>query len=645
MAARMSWLRLPPQSWVVPLLLGMLWCLHWISHPSAVAGVETLQAAWLQPLAVESLAAYSAAAGPTERRWVDLPHDMDRDAHGLEPDVAVRYQLIWPAGLTYREPEKAHLALMLPRVGARFQLLLNGRELHQVGWHDPGASFINAAIEPRYMPLPGNMLALHPADNRIEILVRPVNFERSGLWPVQIGAAELVYTRYRLLTAWQVGGNWMMLMTACLMGLLSAFLWWLQRERLYALMALASCAHAVRLWLGVMERPPLPFEAYFLLYRVALSSYCCFLLLFIEELFGTGLQSVRRLAHLLLALGPVWMVATLMSESLFLLATWMIILALAACVTLLLILRRLRWGRLMSRDQVLVLAVALFTLVTGMRDLLVVNLGLAGDGDLRWMAYGTLVLMLTLFWVLLQRSTLSMLEVRRLNATLADRIAAREAELRSAFERLQASEQQRLLEGERRRMMRDMHDGLGSQLVQTLNLVRNARGDLKPERVAAMLQQALEELRLMLDSLEPMDGDLPAILGTLRLRVGPALEAAGIELDWRVEETAPIADLDARGVMHLFRCVQEVLANVVKHARASRVRVRTWDGADGAVYLAIEDDGQGASAAVASGQAGRVVGRGLSNIRNRAAQIDACVRFYDAAPGFGVEFRFATRTV
>ncbi len=260
------------------------------------------------------------------------------------------------------------------------------------------------------------------------------------------------------------------------------------------------------------------------------------------------------------------------------------------------------------------------------------------------MAAGLLVLLALFLW-LLRRSNRSIQEVRRLNATQADRIAAREAELLAAFEKLKAAEQQSLLEGERRRMMRDMHDGLGSQLVQTLNLVRNAKGELKPERVAAMLQQALEELRLMLDSLEPMEGDLPAILGTLRLCVGPALEAAGIELDWRVEETAPIADLDARGVMHLFRCVQEVLANVVKHARASRVRVRTWDGADGRVYLAIEDDGQGASVAVAPGQVVRIVGRGLSNIRNRAEQIGAHVRFYDAAPGLGVEFRFAARAV
>lgn len=254
-----------------------------------------------------------------------------------------------------------------------------------------------------------------------------------------------------------------------------------------------------------------------------------------------------------------------------------------------------------------------------------------------------LLALLSVFLWLLRRSNRSIEAVRQLNSTQAERISMREAELLAAFEQLKAAEHQQLLEGERRRMMRDMHDGLGSQLVQTLNLVRNARGELKSSQVATMVQQALEELRLMLDSLEPMEGDLPAILGTLRLRIGPSLEAAGIVLDWQVEETAAIADLDVRGVMHLFRCVQEIMANVAKHSRAKRVRVRTWNGDAGSVYLAIEDDGRGARIDPGLRRGSHLVGRGLNNILNRAAQIGAIVRFYDAAPGLGVEFRFKSQ--
>lgn len=634
MGVRIDWRRVPACVWVAPLLLALLFGLYWVSRPGAVAGVENVHRAWVQALDVDD----PWNADRLQAAEVSLPHNLDQD--GSRWGSQVRYRLVWPADIGYEQPEQAHLALLLPRVGARFQVLLNGQELDQVGWRAERRLMVNAAIEPHYLPLPGVLLTARPQDNRIEILVQRERFERSGLWPLQLGAQDRVYQRYRTLMAWQVGGNWMMLVTTVLMALLASSLWLLQRERLYGLLALASAAHGVRLWLGVQEAPPLPFEACFLLYRIGFSTYCCFLFLFIEELFGYRLLQARRLAYALLALGPLWLLVTLLSGDLRLHAVWAGILALAGCAMLLQILWRGRWGRAMGGDQILVLCVALFTLVTGVRDFLVINLGVAGDADLRWMAPGTLVLMFTLFWVLLLRSTDSMREVIRLNSTLADRIAAREAELHSAFDRLRASEQQRVLESERRRLMRDMHDGLGSQLVQTLNMVRNAKGNLSPESVSSMVQQALEELRLMLDSLEPMDGDLPTILGTLRQRIGPALESAGITLDWQVEEMPPIASLDARGVMNLFRCIQEVFANVVKHAHATQVTVRTWMDATGGLFLAIADNGVGTRAA-----SGRVAalgggGRGLNNIRSRAEQIGARVHFYDARPGFGIELCF-----
>ena len=62
-------------------------------------------------------------------------------------------------------------------------------------------------------------------------------------------------------------------------------------------------------------------------------------------------------------------------------------------------------------------------------------------------------------------------QVTRLNTELAQKVGEREEELHRLFERLRLVESQRVLEGERRRLTRDMHDGLGSQLVQALQTV------------------------------------------------------------------------------------------------------------------------------------------------------------------------------
>lgn len=82
--------------------------------------------------------------------------------------------------------------------------------------------------------------------------------------------------------------------------------------------------------------------------------------------------------------------------------------------------------------------------------------------------------------------------------------------------------------------MRDMHDGVGSTLVSTLALVE--RGNSTPEVVASTLREAVDELKLTIDSLDDSDHDLVTLLATLRYRLTPRLERAGLTVDWRVEE-------------------------------------------------------------------------------------------------------------
>lgn len=618
------WRGVPHYSWVGVLLLGLLAALHWVSQPAAVAGVHN----------ISSAIAMVPDASSGALKQVTLPHILDDEDHVWHHRVD--YDVPWPADLTYDDPALARLGVLLPRVGTRFRVLLNGHEIHQVGWYADPARNINTAWFPYLVSLPTALLAARAEDNSLHVQVQARLLERSGLWPLQLGNYDVLFARHAALEAWQVTGTWMMVITALMMGVMSLFLWWSLRERLFVLMAAASFAHMVRLWLSVVLEPSVSYELYFFLHRTSFTLYVGFFCLIMEDLFGLHLKLARALAYFLLVVGPGWMLLTLYMQQYDLYRVWAGILAVAGggCLGLMMVHSLLR--RQLSQDQVLVLLVAFFTLLTGVRDFLVVQLNFPGDADIRWMSMGSLALMFTLGWVLLQRATASAREVHRLNDTLSVTVSRREVELRTAFNQLRQAEQQRAVEGERRRLMRDMHDGLGSQLVQTLNMVRSQRDMLDRAAVESMVHHALEELRITLDSLEPMDGDLPTILGTLRHRVQPALEAAGIELRWEVQEVPAVEGLDAQGVMHLFRCVQEVFANVVKHAQAHRVTVRTWH-ADGVVYLSVEDDGVGMPA-----PEDRTTGRGLGNIRVRAEKIGARVRYYGTWPGTGVEFSFPT---
>ena len=163
-------------------------------------------------------------------------------------------------------------------------------------------------------------------------------------------------------------------------------------------------------------------------------------------------------------------------------------------------------------------------------------------------------------------------EAERLNRELEQRVRDKHAELERNYEALHALESGRAVAEERERIMRDMHDGMGGQLVSTLAMVESGRGSARA--VADALRDALDDLRLVIDSLDPVEGDLGAALGQVRHRLEPRLERNGIRFDWRVLDLPAVSDLGPERVLQVLRIVQEAIANVVKHASASTVTLR-----------------------------------------------------------------------
>lgn len=188
--------------------------------------------------------------------------------------------------------------------------------------------------------------------------------------------------------------------------------------------------------------------------------------------------------------------------------------------------------------------------------------------------------------------------------------------LRRQQQKLVAVEHERTLLLERQRLMRDMHDGLGSTLASSLAAVE--RGPIPTAEVAELLRDCVDDLRAVIDSLEPVEHDLVALLAMLRFRLGRRLDAAGIALDWRMDDLPALEWLGPSEALQVMRVVQEALANVVKHARATRVRVEAHHG-DGTVQVCIADDGCGFDTAAPS------VGRGLRLLHQRAQSLGGTV--------------------
>jgi signal transduction histidine kinase len=211
-----------------------------------------------------------------------------------------------------------------------------------------------------------------------------------------------------------------------------------------------------------------------------------------------------------------------------------------------------------------------------------------------------------------RRIARALAESQRLNAELEARVQQKQAELERQFDTLQRLSREAAVADERQRIMADMHDGIGAQLISTLSLVE---GDgASSAQVAAALRECIDDLRLAIDSLEPVDNELLPVLGNLRYRLEPRLKAQGIALDWQVADVPKLACLTPRNVLQVLRILQEALSNVLKHAQASRVRIATAVAA-GRVTIDVGDNGRGFAGSEA------LAGRGLTNMRQRAQTI------------------------
>ena len=228
-----------------------------------------------------------------------------------------------------------------------------------------------------------------------------------------------------------------------------------------------------------------------------------------------------------------------------------------------------------------------------------------------------------------RRIAKALAETQRMNAELEERVREKQRELERNFELLDRLSRDAAVAEERRRLMTDMHDGIGAQLISALSLTES--GDASLHEIAAMLRECIDDLRLTIDSLESNDNELLPALGNFRYRIDRRLRAVGIEFDWSVEDLPKLTYLTPRNLLHILRILQEAFANVLKHSQARRVRLETGLAPGKLrVFIRISDDGKGFEALKAQG-------RGLGNMARRATTIGGELRVSSTGKGTTLE--------
>jgi signal transduction histidine kinase len=191
-------------------------------------------------------------------------------------------------------------------------------------------------------------------------------------------------------------------------------------------------------------------------------------------------------------------------------------------------------------------------------------------------------------------------------------------ELQRSRQRLVAAREE-----ERRRLRRDLHDGLGPSLA-TLAMRLEAAADLVHEdpdeaaelvgRLSDQAREEIAEVRRLVEGLRPPALDQLGLVSALRQRAAEHSGGRGpVRVPWTVEASDDLEPLPAAVEVAAYRIVVEAVNNVQRHSSADRCTVRLARQ-DGALEVVVEDTGAGLAADHGAGV-------GLSSMRERAEEL------------------------
>src|SRR5690606_12952041 len=174
-------------------------------------------------------------------------------------------------------------------------------------------------------------------------------------------------------------------------------------------------------------------------------------------------------------------------------------------------------------------------------------------------------MMIGIAMILMRRLGISLNQLDNINAYLTLRLQEQEQELARlhAEERKEAA--RRTLSEERQRLTADLHDGLSGHLASIIALSEREQST-QVERAA---REALDDLRLVIHSLDIQDHEFPVALAGLRERLERQLKRMGISLQWSMVRLPDVTGVTPSHVLNVLRILQEAITNAIKHGKAT----------------------------------------------------------------------------
>jgi signal transduction histidine kinase len=577
--------------------------------------------------------------GVTVQNELQLPYHWDRANPGQQGEAIFNFEFDLP------EAPLDVWGIYLPRLGNVYELWLNGVKLQSHGVMAPRAGdpqVYNAADfgrVARYVTVDG--AHLHTT-NQLRIYIRADVGRRGGLSRVMIGPQDEVLPLFENDNRWRVTGSIAVVAFSFVVALTALALWSTDiglpnrerpgRDPLYFFVASAQLFWAVYVGDVLVEEPLLRWPWWGVVQVIALDIWGGSMTLACMELADWRAQWWTRrsapgdfvdhgdgtgVCHL----GTGFRSATALTA-------WYV----AYGCTMLTFIVSFFWGAIKhgNSERRIVAAAAFINIVVALRDIYIFRFEQAYGAN-TLLRYSSVLFGLALGYVALMRFRATSSQLHDLLGTLATRVSEKEAALGESYARLEVLARQQERTAERGRILRNMHDGVGAHISSAMRQLQNGEvGGLGPMRdeVLLTLRDALDQLKLSIDSIHLAPGDVTALLANLRYRLGPRFAAMGIELRWNVDLLPVCNGLDANAMSELQFMLFEAFSNVLQHAQARVLTVEgcaEMVGSAERVFVRVVDDGCGFDPAI-----GRR--KGLATMRERATSIGAQLRI-SSEPG------------
>lgn len=525
--------------------------------------------------------------------------------HGLDPPrfwARVRFDR---AGFGDRP-----LALYTEMVRDSYIIYLNGVELYR-SRADPGDQSFGWN-RPLFVPLPPSML--REDGNEIVFRVETLKPNLLGLGSLRLGPDRAVRGKYNRqvflsTTAPQVVSGYLLILV------IGAISFWIRRpsESVYGWLAVLGAVWIFRNLQYFIPEAPFARELYWTATTDSIFVLSALLFGFAVNYFQ--LAKARLFYTAILSFCAVeialrnYLIATGQSEMPAFLLTWPVTLTMFA-----ILLRACLRNPLATNWSMYAAIVA--AMLFSLHDMLF-SYNLSKGAGFLLQPYGGLLVFIVFDIALTSRLQNALVDVEDVNL----RLEARVTDVTRSLEESEAARADlqvaHAVDGERERIMRDIHDSIGSSLLTALT---NAKHRNESPETISTLSRSLTDLRIGVDSLEPVDGDVVALLANLRHRMERELKGAGLAFVWRVSAAPPLVWLDPIGALHILRILQEAISNALLHADVDDIEVRCGPHSkesSAGVLIEIVDYGSGFECS------DRSQGKGLANMAARAEALAA----------------------